>query len=75
MIAHLRAEGVQAPFHYVPLHNAPGGERFGRSAGNLSVTETEAAKLVRLPMWYGMGEDRVDSVLGAIRSFFQRDNS
>ena len=70
MIAHLQAQGVSAPFHYVPLHNAPGGLRFARSIGELPVTVAEAARLVRLPLWYGMGEDRIGIVLSAVHGFF-----
>lgn len=75
MIAHLQAKGVSAPFHYVPLHSAPGGVRFGRSMGALPVTVAEAARLVRLPLWYGMGEDRIGTVLSAVHGFFAGDSS
>jgi dTDP-4-amino-4,6-dideoxygalactose transaminase len=71
MIAYLRSLGIGAPFHYVPLHSAPAGRRFARSVGDLPVTVSEAAKLVRLPLWYGMGEDRVEQVLAAIHGFFE----
>jgi dTDP-4-amino-4,6-dideoxygalactose transaminase len=75
IIAYLQTKRIGAPFHYVPLHSAPGGQRFGRSAGDLPVTVTEAARLVRLPLWYGMGEDRIAAVLAAIHGFFGDDRS
>jgi dTDP-4-amino-4,6-dideoxygalactose transaminase len=55
-IANLRARGIIAPFHYVPLHSAPAGRRFGRTSGTLDVTDDAAARLIRLPLWYGMGD-------------------
>lgn len=70
LIAHLKARGIQAPFHYVPLHDSPAGRRFGRPVGALPVTVREAERLLRLPLWYGMGEDRVAEVLRSIRDFF-----
>lgn len=75
MIAHLKSEGISAPFHYVPLHSAPGGLRFGRSMGDLPVTAAESARLLRMPLWYGMGADRVDNVLAAVHGFFAGANS
>lgn len=67
-IAHMRAAGIIAPFHYVPLHSAPGGQRFGRFHGNgLPVTDEVSARLVRLPLFFGLGDeiDRVTSVAKA----------
>jgi dTDP-4-amino-4,6-dideoxygalactose transaminase len=51
MIAQLAKFGVKAPFHYVPLHSAPAGRRFGRTSGSLSVTEDLSARLLRLPLF------------------------
>jgi dTDP-4-amino-4,6-dideoxygalactose transaminase len=60
LIARLAEAGIGAPFHYVPLHNAPAGLRFGRTAGDLRHTEDLAVRLVRLPLWYEMtGEPEV----------------
>lgn len=75
LILHLQAWGVNAPFHYVPLHTAPAGSRFGQSMGELTVTSAEAAKLVRLPLWYGMGEEQIRFVLSAIHAFFAATTS
>lgn len=75
MITYLQAHGVNAPFHYVPLHAAPGGQRFGRSMGALPVTMAEASQLIRLPLWYGLGEDRIAMVLAAVHGFFSGANS
>jgi dTDP-4-amino-4,6-dideoxygalactose transaminase len=69
LIEALRAQEIAAPFHYVPLHSAPAGLRFGRMHGTLSVTESCADRLVRLPLWYGMGE-RQETVIDAVHRFF-----
>jgi dTDP-4-amino-4,6-dideoxygalactose transaminase len=70
MIEHLKGQGVNAPFHYVPLHTAPAGRRYARTVGELPLTVKESERLVRLPLWYGMGEVRVDAVIAAVREFF-----
>lgn len=57
LITHLRAAQIIAPFHYVPLHSAPGGQRFGRAVGDLPVTDDTHARLVRLPLYVTLGED------------------
>ena len=53
-IGSLDEAGVQAVFHYVPLHSSVAGQRFGRTSGSLGVTEWVAERLVRLPLWTGM---------------------
>lgn len=57
----LKAEGVQAVFHYIPLHSSPAGRRYGRAQGTLAVTDHTSERLVRMPLWIGLDEvfDRV----------------
>ena len=57
ILADLNARGVNAVFHYVPLHSAPAGRRYGRAVGSMSVTDDCSARLIRLPLWVGMPED------------------
>jgi dTDP-4-amino-4,6-dideoxygalactose transaminase len=57
LISALRSRGVTAPFHYVPLHSSEGGRRFGRAVGNLAFTDNLSNRLIRLPMWSGMGDE------------------
>jgi dTDP-4-amino-4,6-dideoxygalactose transaminase len=54
VLADLNRRGVNAVFHYVPLHDSPAGRRFGRVHGSLKVTDDASARLVRLPLWVGM---------------------
>ncbi len=67
VLERLRAEGIGATFHYVPLHSSPAGLRLGRHHGSLAVTDDVAARLIRLPLWVGIGEaeqSRVVDTLG-----------
>jgi dTDP-4-amino-4,6-dideoxygalactose transaminase len=70
LIAHLKARGVHAVFHYVPLHSSPAGLRFGRAAGAMAVTDDVAGRLLRLPLYYELGDDELAQVVAAIREFF-----
>lgn len=73
LIAHLATQGIQAVTHYVALHSAPAGVRFGRPHGALPVTDNASNTLVRLPLWpdltASMTDQIVASVLSAVQSF------
>ena len=69
-IDHLKERGVLSVFHYVPLHSAPAGLKFGRFAGEDEFTTRESERLTRLPMFYGITEGEIDQVIDAVRSFF-----
>ena len=56
-IAYLKGHGIMAPFHYVPLHSSPYGRDHARSTGSMDVTDDIASRLVRLPMFYTLGDD------------------
>ena len=66
MIAALRAEGIQAPFHYVPLHASGPGRRFGRFHGMDNWTSREAARLLRLPLYVSMTEPDQERVISTL---------
>ena len=72
LIAHLKAEGVQAVFHYVPLHSAPAGEKFGRFAGEDRYTTKESERLMRLPMYYGLKEEQVSYIVEKVKEFYAK---
>jgi dTDP-4-amino-4,6-dideoxygalactose transaminase len=65
-LAGLRARGVMAAFHYVPLHSSPHGRRLGMT-GELPVTDRVARTLVRLPLHPRLSEEDVDRVVGALK--------
>jgi dTDP-4-amino-4,6-dideoxygalactose transaminase len=56
LISRMKADGINTPFHYVPLHNAPAGLRFARTSGQMLHTEDLSARLVRLPLYPQMGD-------------------
>jgi dTDP-4-amino-4,6-dideoxygalactose transaminase len=62
----LAESGVQAVFHYIPLHSSPAGRRFGRAMGELPITEDIAARLLRLPLWVGMTDDDIEYVVASV---------
>lgn len=63
-ISSLKGAGVQAVFHYVPLHSTPAGMRYGRAHGSMRVTDDISERLVRLPLWIGI-EEHLDSIVAA----------
>ena len=71
LIRFLKEHGVQAVFHYVPLHSAPAGKVFGRMAGEDRYTTKESNRLLRLPMYYGLTEEDTDTVISAVKEFFK----
>ncbi|MFH4699509.1 dTDP-4-amino-4,6-dideoxygalactose transaminase [Vibrio alginolyticus] len=74
LINFLKQKEIISVFHYVPLHSAPAGERFSRFSGEDNFTTQESEKIIRLPLWYGMEEHKVDAVAGAIESYFACSN-
>jgi dTDP-4-amino-4,6-dideoxygalactose transaminase len=72
VIAELNRRGVNAVFHYVPLHSAPAGRRFGRVSGTMAVTDDCSARLVRLPLWVGMDPTGPSRVAGELFEILAR---
>ena len=69
LLAHLKAAGVTATFHYVPLHLSPMGRGFGGRPGDCPVTEAVSDRLVRLPLFYDLSDDDLRRVVRAVKSF------
>jgi dTDP-4-amino-4,6-dideoxygalactose transaminase len=67
ILADLNAHGVNAVFHYVPLHSSPAGQRYGRVSGSMSVTDDCSARLIRLPLWVGMPSEVPEMVVERVR--------
>jgi dTDP-4-amino-4,6-dideoxygalactose transaminase len=77
-ITALRSKGVQAVFHYVPLHSAPAGQKYGRVVGTMQNTNAISDRLVRLPLWPDLGKDQqrvIDAVLHAATEVFPARSS
>ncbi len=60
-----------AVFHYIPLHSAPAGRKFGQFVGQDKYTTKESERLMRLPMYYGLKENEIDKVIELISAFYQ----
>lgn len=70
LISYLKESGVQAVFHYIPLHTAPAGQKFGRFSGEDRYTTRESERLMRLPLYYGLREEQVDFVVEKVKEFY-----
>ena len=70
-ISYMKENGVLVVFHYIPLHTAPAGQKFGRFHGEDRYTTRESERLARLPMYYGLTLDQVDNICGLIKDFFE----
>lgn len=66
VLAELNAVGINAVFHYVPLHSAPAGKRFGRVHGTMFKTDDLSERIVRLPLWVGLTLDQQERVVDAL---------
>ena len=71
LIKFLRENGVEAVFHYVPLHTAPAGLKYGRFHGEDIYTTKESERLLRLPMYYGLKQEDKEKVVEMIKKFYK----
>lgn len=71
LIAYLKENGILAVFHYIPLHNSPAGQKYGRFSGEDKHTTIESERLVRLPMYYGLKEREIDFIVDTINKFYK----
>ena len=70
--AFLKENGIGSAFHYVPLHSAPAGQRFGRFHGEDRYTTVTFERLLRLPMYYGLKPEEVEFVCSKIEEFYSK---
>jgi dTDP-4-amino-4,6-dideoxygalactose transaminase len=62
----MRAAGIDAVFHYVPLHDTKAGQRFGRAGSGMAVTDDLSRRLIRLPLWCGLSDGEIDQVVAVL---------
>ncbi len=72
LIEHLKGVGIQAVFHYIPLHTAPAGVKYGRFHGEDKYTTKESERLLRLPLYYGLTEFDCNKVINKVKEFFSK---
>lgn len=68
LLQHMKAEGIGAVFHYVPLHSSAAGMTFGRASGSCPVTEDIADRIVRLPFWVGISQAEQTRVVEVLQA-------
>ena len=71
LLTFLKERGILAVFHYIPLHSAPAGQKYGRFHGVDRYTTKESERLVRLPLYYGLKAEEVDYICDQIEEFYQ----
>lgn len=70
-ISFLGERGVASSFHYIPLHSAPAGLKFGRFNGTDEFTTKESERLTRLPLYYGLTAEDRRTVVEAVHAYFE----
>jgi len=66
VLAELKHQGIFSVFHYVPLHSSPGGKRYGRVHGSMTMTNTQSERLIRLPLWVGLSQEQQMRIVSAL---------
>ncbi|MGJ8620133.1 MAG: dTDP-4-amino-4,6-dideoxygalactose transaminase [Methylophilaceae bacterium] len=68
LIRKFKSQNIHPVFHYIPLHSAPAGIKYGRASGSMENTNALSDRLLRLPLWVGIGNDQ-DRVINVMNSF------
>mgnify|MGYP005933818117 CR=1 FL=1 len=72
LIQYLKENDISSVFHYIPLHGAPAGQKYGRFHGEDTYTTKESERLLRLPLYYGLEEEKVLTVCEKIKEFYSK---
>ena len=72
LLEYLKNNDILAVFHYIPLHSAPAGLKFGRFDDSDIYTTKESERLIRLPMYYGLEEEAINFIIKNIILFFNK---
>lgn len=71
LISFLKEKGIGAVFHYIPLHSAPAGKKYGEFFGKDIYTTSESERLLRLPLYYGLKEQDVMYITEQVKKFYK----
>lgn len=71
LIQFLNKNNIMAVFHYVPLHTAPAGLKYGRFHGEDKYTTKESERLVRLPLYYGLEKEKTEYIISKVKEFYR----
>lgn len=72
LISFLKQNDIQAVFHYIPLHSAPAGQKYGRFHGEDKYTTVESERLIRLPLYYGLSDNEVEYICEKVKEFYTK---
>ena len=72
LISFLKENGILCVFHYIPLHSAPAGLKFGEFFGEDEYTTKESERLARLPMYYGLEMEQVEYIISKVKEFYNK---
>ena len=72
LISFLKENGIMCVFHYIPLHSAPAGLKFGEFFGEDECTTKESERLARLPMYYGLEKEQVEYIISKVKEFYNK---
>lgn len=72
LITFLKEKDILSVFHYIPLHSAPAGRKFGRFFGEDKYTTRESERLLRLPLYYGLESEKVEYITDCIKEFYRK---
>ena len=70
LISYLKKRDILSVFHYIPLHSAPAGIKFGRFNGKDEITTNYSERIIRLPLYYGLSESDQQKVIDAVFHYF-----
>ena len=71
LIDYFKKNDILAVFHYIPLHSAPAGVKFGRFHGEDVYTTAESDRLLRLPMYYGLKKNELNKIIDTVIKFYK----
>lgn len=70
LLNYLKENGVHAVFHYIPLHNAPAGKKYGHFHGSDIYTTKESNRLIRLPMYDGLTSEQIHYITETVKAYW-----
>lgn len=70
LIRYLKTNGIEAPFHYIPLHSSDAGKKYGEFIGQDKFTTKESERLLRLPLYYDISDNEIQYIIEKVNKFF-----
>jgi dTDP-4-amino-4,6-dideoxygalactose transaminase len=70
-IAYMKENNIMTPFHYIPLHSAPAGVKFGRFVGDMKNTDNISSTIVRLPIYFDLTDEELLYIIDKVRQFIE----